>query len=409
MYQVHADAEYKATEILEAIDPEKNYFLSASRLCKPAAPEASNGVNSATCTLLLGPGKTRGKNLTNRDPNISSNLSNAKLVEYPDGGQDLEKFRPNVNNLYAYFKGFKTLLEGLVKLHAAGYAHLDIKAANVVAKRGPMSATGNQDIEMRFIDFGFLCNAETFPTTLTPGQRLSAYVLWPHDIYFTLGCPHNDLFVRLRVTYDQFLQKYSTNMRNFMRFTTFSQIPESIINEIQALTFPKVQALYQKYANLSSDETERLKVLLPKIDIFMLGILLSAQYSRLVLQYEDYTGDIDLVQPYPLTPAQRGWFGSLANQISQPLFTLVKKMMDIDFTKRISAADALAEFIPILAKMETKFSEANVLANLSMYRPFGDADPRPTTEVLVLSPNTPPVGNQSTGGGKSRKKKSKTK
>ncbi len=418
MFEVQADIEYKATQILETIDPAKEYFLTATRLCKPAPPEASNDVSKSTCNLLKDPPVKRGKNLIH-ESNIASNLSNAKLVEYPDGGQDLEKFRPNVNNFVQYFKGFATLLEGLVKLHAAGYAHLDIKAANVVAKRGPMPATGEQEIYMRFIDFGFLTNAENFFTTLSAGQRRSAYALWPHDMYFTLGCSHNDLFVTSASYYDPFLQKYKSNVKSFSTFSTFSQLPERFLDSLHNMNFKDVQKLYEKYAELSPNETQRVEVLLPKIDIYMLGVLLSSQYSRFVLQYESYSGNVQAIQPYPMSTPQKTWFASVKTNVSVPLFALINKMLDLDFTKRISAADALTEYESILTAMEPLFTEANIQSFILPLRPLGPADARPlpppppspfSPPSLPLSPPTPPPANQTTGGlrkqSRTRKKKS---
>lgn len=379
MYETQADLEYKATQILETIDPQKDYFLSATRVCKPDTPEASNGVDASTCDLLKNPPIARGANLT-QETEISSNLSNAKIVEYPDGGENLDYFRPNVNNFYQYFKGFETLLEGLVKLHAAGYAHLDIKAANVVAKRLPMPFQGEQEIQMRFIDFGFLTNAEKFFSLLSDSQRRSAYTLWPHDIYFTLGCSHNDYFIKNMNLYNAFLLKYFNNVKNFAKSGSYYTLPMPFIKNLDDLNYKKIQVLYKKYHELSPNETEQVKVLLPTIDIFMLGVLLSTQYVRFLLQFQLLDGTIQLTSALQLSPSQEAWFTTVSNHVSLPLFTLLNKMLDIDFTKRISAADALAEYKPILDQMKIHFTEQHIQDNIKPFRPLNNTDLRPPSQ-----------------------------
>jgi hypothetical protein len=182
MQKNHAEKEYQLHDIFVGIDPDQKHFIYPRRICRPDVASITAANQISLCRLAKNAG----------DPNLARpsrtkfyrNLRNAKIIEYPDGGTDLLAFRLQSDLVYEYFKGFANLLEGLVALHAAGYAHLDIKRENVVAKVNGPNVGGKRTLQMRFIDFGFLSNGTTIYTEFGRSFFQSMYFAWPFDFFF---------------------------------------------------------------------------------------------------------------------------------------------------------------------------------------------------------------------------------
>ena len=121
-------------KILEPVDPTQQYFVYPSRSCKRTLKQGQPDFSETDkCRPTHG-------------------LDDAMLLIMPDGGTNLEDFDPRQKEYGATFSGVRNLLEGLQKLHEAGYVHTDIKPENLVG------FVDGAVVKMRFIDFGLMRN-----------------------------------------------------------------------------------------------------------------------------------------------------------------------------------------------------------------------------------------------------------
>ena len=149
--------EMKFQAMLAPIDPAQDYFLYPKRSCD--------------------------KTTTTTDPILRAELQKctpvaqfpkAKLLILPDGGTSLEKL-PKSSQIGATLVAMRNLLVGLQKLHAAGYAHMDIKPDNIVLKDG----------KARYIDFGLSRKfGEPIPD---PALYHFNYPWWPFELRILAG------------------------------------------------------------------------------------------------------------------------------------------------------------------------------------------------------------------------------
>ena len=138
MAPLEADKDFSQHSALKRIDPRQKYLLWPLRLCEPEYQDPEN--NSSRCTIA--------KNAAGTQVNVRS--IRPKMVLYTDGGQTLDQVVITQGNIVSLLSGLRNLFRGLVVLHAANMAHLDIKDTNVVALHDPVTG----DYNIRFIDFG---------------------------------------------------------------------------------------------------------------------------------------------------------------------------------------------------------------------------------------------------------------
>lgn len=360
-FEYQSDKEFKQQGPLEAIDPEREYFISATRVCEPDLGKVDPNENNIPSCSLAKNSVVHKPLYLNSERYFQKNLTNAKIVEYLDGGENLYNFKPSKTQYVEIFKGFENLLEGLVKLHAAGYVHLDIKEANTVVKENP-----DGTLHMRFIDFGFLSNPKTFHTVLIDYQLESFYPYWPLDILFPTNDPQLPMPPLERV-FDELRKDYIKELKTYKLDT---KIPASIMDKIKGDTYyDTYRESYDEYDSMKNgqDDSEALKAFLPTIDIYMLGLLMAT------LVYK-YTGmrEIAIRDPYVTiypakmdkpkgglagTGTEKKWTKQIETRIGGYLYQLLDKMMDPDFQKRPSAQDALEEYQTILPAIEELFTE----------------------------------------------------
>jgi serine/threonine protein kinase len=426
----NADKEFEIHDILYGIDPTQQYFLYPKRKCQVNVPrlEVSNRMNQ--CTLLNPTDPRRGAR-------FRMNMTNTKVIEYPDGGRDLEKFELKQNNYYDYFKGFENLLDGLSLLHAMGYYHLDIKPANLVAKKTPMDARGHQRIHMRFIDFGFLSKAETLRANLEPGILRSMYPIWPMDMVYTSVLPGGERLITDEFRAERLMDRYKEGASHYYS----NAIPQPLWYEIDDLlwydfrdSFNAYQALgrgvdvcrsgtrtdcghmgitqgeceargccwdpnpnpnpegipycYRASNREQLEDLKRLKAYLPKVDIFSLGIVMAKEFARRVGIVK--ISDVEYRPAVPVAPANQAWFMDVIRRVAAPFYTLIEKMISIDFRRRISPVDALAEYRLLLPAMEELFTTDAIRTHLSPYRRVPMPSPLPALPPSPPSPPSPP-------------------
>jgi serine/threonine protein kinase len=375
MLSEQAEKEYKKQEIFQEIDPDRKFFVTASRICKPDLTKLDPlENNTGSCELVFK--ATNNAKTRERYKNRKFNLSTAKIIEYPDAGQDLTRVSLKISQYYEYFKGFANLFQGLAKLHEAGHYHLDIKPDNIVLKE--MDGI----FSMRFIDFGFSCNAATFHQTLTNKRLEELYKYWPLDIQFPRFTydeepfENNYVFEEIQDDHKKILEALYQVTKQKVNPKT--RVPESYIEYVVAIpydiianisTIPyedyihgydKDLGLYKKYKKMltRNDDTNALKALLPTIDIYSLGVTMSLLFTVYVgiMQEDDFK--IKIVKPTPFNSelVKKNTLDSFLKDVASPFIELIKKMMDMDFTLRPTAGQAYEEYIKILAAMEPYFN-----------------------------------------------------
>ena len=159
--------------ILEAVDPTQRYFLGPVTTCIPEYENPENTI-PAECDIA---GQNRGIpiNIRTKGP---------RIVLFENGGRDLSNILHGGAPLtkadgLSLLVGLANLLEGLVKLHDANTAHLDIKLPNIVASIRPDSS-----YNVRFIDFGLTLSSEMLrrKTTEELTHLTSNYYAWPYEL-----------------------------------------------------------------------------------------------------------------------------------------------------------------------------------------------------------------------------------
>lgn len=151
MEATDAKDEYQKQSLLKKIDPDQKFFLWPMRMCDVQESDLDllNEDNLDSCDLV--------------GDLINSNLSNAKLLYYREGGTDLQHITLQPTEYEQFFIGLGQLLEGLALLHSRDAVHLDIKPGNIVGNRLP-----NGTFDFHFIDFGFTCKTRNFDRERVP-------------------------------------------------------------------------------------------------------------------------------------------------------------------------------------------------------------------------------------------------
>lgn len=325
MTDKYAARELAEVDKLRPIDPDQKYLVYSGKSCNITVNSANPAIDK--CDAVRG-------------------HIRAKLLIMPDGGIDLDDFKPSTKEYGATFLGMRNLLEGLQKIHDGGYAHFDIKPGNIVARM-------DGDVcNVRFVDFGLLRTHTPYPTD---------------DYRYGYNYPWYCFEIKfLSTTYDS-----SVSGRYWRDYITQSlrYEPESRDNSVwtdpvtnmipTASTTASSESMYQSF--LADKATVGSKILIQN-DIFGLGRTLGQIYYRLTSQSPDkgstviyFTGkaggrlklkptptpaDLALVQ---LTQAEYDVQLKLSD-FSKLWYTMCELMMHPRQSSRITLAAAIAYF-----------------------------------------------------------------
>jgi hypothetical protein len=348
--------EIQFRNLLIRYDPDQQYFLYPETICRPAPYEPEDLIDSC--------------------PHDFSDRRQARVIVLSKGGRALSKFQPLAGDYPAFFNSFLNLFEGLQRIHNDGIAHNDIKPDNVVTRR---KATG--EYVTRFIDFGLMVNGDDLaaraanPDDIMSGYSVlqSNYLYWSFDMRLTDPAVLASAAGRSASTRTR-IDKYYDNVtdRN-------DRIPYKSFDHPRMSVHTVSQIAQQLHAAPLAD---RHKFIMTMSDVLGLGLTLAETYYRL-------TGHADRGEAVPFvkivdgftvrggatyTPvegamsdynaADRAWHISVRNNISIPLYQLVRRMITANLFDRIPLPAAAAAYAMLVPRMAAHFTEANIMAHL---------------------------------------------
>lgn len=351
-----AREEMQFRQLLAPYDRHQQYFLFPETICRPAPYDVSDRVD--------------------RCPHDFSNLRNTRVIVLSKGGRALSKFQPLPGDYPAFFNSFLNLFDGLQRIHNDGIAHNDIKPDNVVTRR-----RANGEYLTRFIDFGLMANGGDLATRASKPEDImsdyhvlqSNYLYWSFDMRLTdpailasAGARSASTRTRIDRYYDAVAMR-----RDFLPYKAFNH---------PRMTIVEVSQIAQRLGTMAI--ADRHRFIMTQSDILGLGLTLAETYYRL-------TGHGDRGEAVPLikivdnfsapggevyttvdtattdySAADRAWHISVRNNISIPLYQLIRRMITANTFNRITLADARAAFAMLLPRMAAHFTEANILTHI---------------------------------------------
>jgi serine/threonine protein kinase len=352
----NAKDEMRFRMMLSPHDRHQQYFLYPETICRPApyAPED----NIYRC------------------PHDFSDLREARVVVLGKGGRALSKFQPLPSDYPAFFNSLLNLFDGLLRIHAAGIAHNDIKPDNVVTRR-----RSNGEYHTRFIDFGLTVDGNTLAARAAdPDDNMhdynvlqSNYLYWSFDVRMTDPAVLASAGARSASTH--------TRLRNYYTTVDVSSgiIPHRAFKN-PPMTIIEVSQIAQRLALMPL--ADRHSFIMTRSDLMGLGLALAETYLRL-------TGHCDRGEAVPLikvidgfyipggsvfippdhavhnyNAADRAWHVAVRDNISIPFYALIRRMIAANTFNRISLADARDAYAAILPQMAALFTRANVLSHV---------------------------------------------
>ena len=370
--------EYDIAENFRPIDPDQKYFLYPFKLCpinKAVLPNPENNV-----------GRCVGK---------FSDLDHARLLQYKNGGLQLDTLKLTPVDYIPFFVALKQLFEGIDKLHDGNVAHMDIKESNIVHLKEP-----DGKYHIRYIDFGL---------SLKPSKKLKEnvygndYFVWPYDTRFLVGSFKKSKISNGSVTDFLLSQQYDQTYYPWELY--WKSNGDAIVDKY---TFRDIWD--RIVASISKKKIA--PFLAKKTDIYSLGRLISKVYSKNVghfarlgytrlLNPNDPTTKITLADLQPIVSADIYlWHKNVFENITTPFTNLIKGMMAIDPTIRIDSKSALAQYTDILEQIKIYFDADRVRTGFGIYFPHllaaaappppPAAPPGPITPKLATpEPKTP--------------------
>ncbi len=341
-------------KMLRRYDPHQEYFLYPETICKPAPYEISDDM--ASC------------------PHDFSERDDARVIILTKGGKALSQFQPSTRDYPAFFRSLTNLFHGLQHIHAAGLAHNDIKPDNVVTRKKT-----DGTYTTKFIDFGLMASGESLARRARQTDDImykydilqSNYRYWSFDMRFT----------KLAMIQSAMAQS-DKMMKNVKKY--YDGLSPDVSFPYKAFSYPALtRTIAADIARQLSvmPTTRRHAFIMTRSDILGLGLTIAQVYFRLTGHRDDGEarahvvipnlaagrGYVELENSYyaGYHPVGTAWHTRVRDEISLPLYNLVRRMIHVNPFRRITRDDALAAYEAILPRMALLFSEANIAAHLN--------------------------------------------
>ncbi len=275
------------------INTESQYFVYPTERCRLGALNASN--EQEKCDV---------KNI------------GTEILQLPDGGTDLSKMVVPYEEIAAFFEGFVNIFDGIALLHSRGYAHRDIKLANMFGIRND-----NGTYKLRLIDFGL---SDTF-NGLDYYPRADNYKYWSYEMRL------------LSTSYGYSNQ----DINDFMNTLNYIDIPSWIYRNPDGTSKLSRDFIETLRIKIHSSRDSKLQIIKAS-EVYALGLALyEAWYTK--TSYISLTGK-DVIK-------SNTTYRDIPDEISQRIFDLVADMSNADPFLRLSLDDAkvrLTRIIPFL-------------------------------------------------------------
>ena len=309
---------------LHAVDPTRRYFLGPVDICVPEYELPENTI----------PGECNVAGHNKRGP-INIRTKNPLLVLFENGGRDLEHIlegdvpltREGGGRLLV---GLANLLEGLVHLHAADTAHLDIKLPNIVA-----SIRDDASYNVRFIDFGLTLN-RTMMGSKTADELIhltTNYYVWPYEL-------RNVYYARTRGA--------ATGIRDFYSPTVLNSMSPKIPTWMWYRNSDPILRTREGEEMLQRARAADPVSLIKAADIYSMGRVLAEIFNKITGQ--------ECVGPDRFNNTR----GGVPDTISIPFWRLIVRMMNPDMFGRPNAAVVLAEYSALLPLFREMYAPITV-------------------------------------------------
>jgi serine/threonine protein kinase len=305
MYRKDAEEEFKQKKLLEALNSQQNYFIYPHTICRPQLPLAPED-DAGRCTISE---KKFIRHFFRPDEVIEKKLvdqtEGTRILQSRDGGVDLMRLKLHPQTIYPILVSFKGLFEGLIKAHAAGITHNDIKPMNIVTRH-----LGRGKWKTRMIDLGLAFETNTYPQMTERYAFEDNYPWWGPELRFV----NIDHVIHPAVDVDE-----------WNRFGMEMELPTAVIyRNVEGVYVPVVgvkyyQKLREALRRMSINDRNRF--LFTKSDVYGLGMVFLYMFSTI----DKYLRDTD--------PALREKYNTLAGPVS---IAFIEKMLHLNPFERFT-------------------------------------------------------------------------
>lgn len=357
-----------------------------------------------------------------KDPsNVVKKCSGTILLQYPYGGDSLDKVVLAVDEYISYFSSLSQLFDAVQLLHTNDVAHLDMKPPNILVTKNKRG-----EFHFRLADFGL---SMPLKTTVFPQPTNTAYdadyFYWPFDVRFL----HTKMYETRDSSQKRTFVINDENLKEFNQMVEFFNgtfyLPTDIFKRSDGTFVVSMPYVHELLGNKRFDTSqpeqaeEWYRFLAKSADIYGLGITLSEIYRRHIghCYADDINGMFTVTTPGPygkkpthvhhliinaekyMSPVMSTWHKLVFEEVTKPLYALVRKMMRANPFERISLLDAKREFVdtivPRFQKWFTPTQIADNVQSLLQYPPPLHSPPSPYFNVptpeaaAAVSPNNP--------------------